>query len=356
MKEEIFIRSIETCISEVAGGISANFSPLIDQRINLCCSDVALRFAQKHRCPPDQIQSPITNALLDIGINVTWECGYLYLPIQEKTVVVGSTQENIQKEIIIPLRSKSVNKLDYLRLVAKALCIPISEFKNAKYKLGVEDFNGTQWAEIWSKAVNSEIVDESKERLAQILENSPQATILWMAPHTLSDLDFRDLVCGVIKNKNHILCTLDSAYLTKNEKIADDFSNLSSRSMLLYLGRTILGHDLDFSVPKCQERDNLLWLASSFNSRIKDKSAALVSDEHIQRESANLCQRLALYRRSASQALTHGKTSEWVMYADSCIYQGVALLNYIRMKGQEGILDKKCLSGIDEVIQDIVQC
>lgn len=356
MKEEILISSIEACISEVAGGINTDFSPLIDQTVNLCCSDIALRFAQKHRCPPEQIQSPITNALLDIGIKVTWECGYLYLPIQEKTVVVGSSQDKIQKDIVIPLQSRSVNKLDYLRLVAKALCIPFSEFKNATYKLGDKNFNGSEWADIWSNAVSSEVVGESKERLAQILENSPNGTILWMAPHTLSDLDFRDLVCGVIKNRNHILCTLDAAYLTKNEKMPANISNLSSRSMLLYLGRTILGHDLDFAVPNCQERDNLLWLATSFNSRIKDKSAALVSDELIQRDSANVCQRLALYRRSASQALTHGKTSEWVMYADSCIYQGVALLNYIRMKGQDGILDKKCLSGIDEVIQDIVQC
>lgn len=356
MKDEISISSIEACISEVASGLSVDFSPIIDQRINLCCSDIALRFAQLHRSPPDRIQAPITKALLDMGINVTWECDYLYLPIQEKTVIERSTQLTDQKEIVIPLHSKSVNKLDYLRLVANALCIPSSAFNFATYNFGNENFKGSQWADIWEKAATSQMADESKERLVKILENSPQGTILWMAPHTLPDLDFRDLVCGVIKGRNHFLRTLDAAYLTKKERVTAEISNLSSRSMLLYLGRTILGHDLDFAVPDCQERDNLLWLATSFNSRIQNKSAAFVSDEHIQRESSNLCQRLALYRRAAAQALTHGKTSHWVMYADSCIYEGVALLNYIRMKGQEGILDKKCLSGIDEVIQDIVQC
>ena len=360
LNEEMYLEDLEAIILNASDGIPAEFSPLCDQREFLCCSDLPLRYAKKHRCAPERMQAPLESLFAHHLINISWQNGYLYIMAQAKTILRSKKGSVVQpKQIFLPLITPEIQSDDYLRVIALALSLPAPLLPYAVFWLGEERFEGLEWKELWKRALSHALAPsqyETKDRLFRALNDSPSSSIVWMPPKTLNDKDFRDLVCELLPTKQHILRTPEAPLLPGegNRNLSGLQKNLP-REIVLYLGRNIKGFDLDYVVPQSNERDNIVWLGESLRERVK-KISISPSDKGYPLHA--LSQYLALYPRTAEQALTHGKTSEWVMYADSCIYQGVSFINEIRLKGLSHI-DKNTsdlLSGIDEVIEDVVQC
>lgn len=113
------------------------------------------------------------------------------------------------------------------------------------------------------------------------------------------------------------------------------FSNINrspNRAEELYMGST--PETFEPEVPRLSEGGNLVWLASS----LKDRKAPFL-DTFIQSA-------LSVYPRVCERALHYGESEEWIQYCFSVLRYWMFLCN------KSGIGQ---FSGIDEIVQDIVQ-
>lgn len=384
-------RAIQTKWPDVSPKVRVK--PLLDLELgdigSNCFIDLAGLLKQDPLRVADQIMPVLAN-----DIPYEWELidGYLNVRLNDNALAEIETEPyGYSPEVSRVLIPGPVTKLEpwsYLRLIAlgllqwsilKSLQVP-GRIIAGSDSLDLSSGELSTYLDVFRKLINTSELS-SDQRLVEVesmlTEDFPGQTFLWLTPRFFPKKRFSIFFKEHIAANEKIVfrCPAQS-WLTGGEYDLSPakvlaWSDEELLALLLYLAGEVLSTEIDLTVPRLNEKDNLSWYVNSTYSRLRQildqaqKEGTASEDQPgderlpLEEQERRLCQRLRYAQHFYLAAGLNGEVTEFLTAFSGLLSLTNARLNTpafrmaVENKGFFG-REKEILSSANSVLSDIM--
>ena len=371
--------------------VKVEFLPLADLALGIAGSDLPLQLAALLK-----IEAAAAGAKLLCELpgrpEVNWKVADGFLNLQALDprrlgIQFESPADGRQHALVLPPRAAWIGELAWLRVAALALiqwsllrrtgCEVALYIQGAGRLLGTEELGA---AELFRLILdNLELQKplaagaDCRAALAELVQLAgPESrTTIWLLPRSFSRRDYFSFVTGIGAGpglNRRVRCP-EQTWLSGNlprQFTWRDWSDSDAKALILYLAGPVFGVDLDFQVPRSNERGNLHWYATSTRERLVrlwDESrlqfqfaGAIEPLSCLERE---LLSRLLLLPEFSAQAAVAGETGRLVFVLEDLLVLLNRLFNApaFRIRLERGLLrsaECQILSGVLQLLSDMI--